>query len=73
MAQVSMPKVDAGSEGDGCGGGGAGVHGVELIGTVTSVKDHPSTSVFHRKANTVKFNNKWVLTSKTTNGNEVCD
>ena len=40
------------------------MHGVELIGTVTSVKDHPGMGVFHRKANTVKFNSKWVLTSK---------
>ena len=69
MTQASVPKVNAGGKGDGCGSGGAGVHGVELIGTVTLVKDHPGTGVFHRKANTVKFNSKWVLTSKTTNGN----
>ena len=64
-----MPEVNIGGKGDWCGGGGAGMHGVELIGTVTSVKDHLGTDVFHRKANTVKFNSKWVLTSKTTNGN----
>jgi hypothetical protein len=64
-----MPKVDAGGEGDGCGGGSAGVHGIELIRAITSVEYHPGTGVLHRKTNTVKFNSKWILTSKMTNGN----
>jgi hypothetical protein len=53
-----MPKVDAGGEGDGCGGGGAGVHGIELVRAITAVKYHPGTGVLHRKPSTVKFNSK---------------
>ena len=66
MAQASMPKVDAGRESDGCGSGGAGVHGIKLVRAITSVKHHPGTGVLHRKTNTVKFNSKRFLTSKTT-------
>jgi hypothetical protein len=64
-----MPKVDAGGKGDRCGGGGAGVHGIELTGAITTVKYHPGTGVLHRKPGSVKFNSKWILTSKTTNRN----
>ena len=63
-----MPKVDADREGDGCGSGGADVHGIKLVRAITSVKHHPGTGVLHRKTNTVKFNSKRILTSKTTNG-----
>ena len=69
MAQASMPKVDAGGEGDVFGGGGDGVHGIKLVGAVTSVKYHPGMGVLHRKTNAIKFNSKWVLTSKTMNVN----
>ena len=67
MAQASMPKIDAGGEGDGCGGGSAGVHWIKLVRAITSVKHHPGTGVLHRKTNTVEFNSKRILTSKTTN------
>ena len=69
MAQASMPEVNASGKGDWCGGGGAGVHGIKLIRAITSVKHHPGTGVLHRKTNTVKFNIKRILTSKTMNGN----
>ena len=64
-----MPKVDAGGESDGCGSGGAGVHGLKLVRAITSVKHHAGTGALHRKTNAVKFNSKGILTSKTANGN----
>ena len=63
-----MPKIDAGGEGDECGSGGAGVHGVKLVRAITSVKHHLGTSVLHRKTNVVQLNNKRIHMSKTTNG-----
>ena len=70
MTQASVPEIHSGGESDrgGGSGGGGGVNRVELVGAVTSVEHHPGTGVLHRKTNTVKFNSKWVLTSKTTNG-----
>ena len=65
-----MPKVDTSGEGGWTdGGGGGGMHRVELVRAITLVKYHPGTGVLHRKTNTVKFTSKWVLTSKTTNRN----
>ena len=68
MSQTSMPKVDNCGEGDwGGGGGGGGVHLVELVRTISSVKDHPSTGVLHRKTDIIKFDCNGILTGKTTN------
>ena len=72
MSQTSMPKVDTCSEGDwGGGGGGGGVQRIELVRTITTVKDHPSTGVLHRKTDIIKFNGNGILTSKTTNRDKV--
>jgi hypothetical protein len=72
MTETSMPKVDASSEGGRTrGGSGGGVHWVELVGAITAVENHPGTGVLHRKTNCVKFNSNRILTSKTTNRNEV--
>jgi hypothetical protein len=72
MTKTGMPKVDASGEGGRTrGGSGGGVHWVELIGAITVVENHPSTGVLHRKTNGVKFNSDRILTSKTTNRNEV--
>jgi hypothetical protein len=71
MTKTGMPKVDAGGEGggasDGCGGG---VHRVELVRAITSVQNHPSAGVLHRKTSGVKFNRNRIFSSKLTNRNE---
>ena len=70
MTQTSMPEIDADGESNRCGGGGGRrMHRIELVEAVTSVKYHLGTCVLHRKTNTVKFNRKWILMSKTTNEN----
>ena len=57
MTQTSIPEVHTGGEGDGGGAsGGCWVDRVEFIGVVTSVKNHPGTSILHRNTTTVKFN-----------------
>jgi hypothetical protein len=75
MTETSMPEIDASGKGGWTGGGGGvvggGVHRVELVRTITSVKNHPCTGVLHRKTNGVKFNSNGILTSKTTNGNKI--
>lgn len=74
MTKTSVPKIDASGEGGWTGGGGGGgVHRVELVGAITSVENHPCTGVLHRKTNSVKFDSNRILTSETTNRNEVCD
>ena len=67
MTQASMPKVNVDSEGDGCGGGGADVHGIELIGAVISVEYHPGASFLDRKTTFVKLNGNRMFTSNSTN------
>ena len=74
MTQTSVPEIDAGGESNRCGGGsGRRMHRIEVVEAVTSVKYHPGRGVLHRITNIIKFNSKWVLTGKTTNGNKVCD
>jgi hypothetical protein len=65
-----MPKIDTGGEGQVAGGGGGLLNGVEsVVGGVTSVEEHPSTTILHRKTDTVKFNNHRVITSKALKNN----
>lgn len=69
MTKTCVPEVNAGGEDGwtGGGGGGGGMHRVEIVGAITSVWNHPGTGVLHGKSNDVKFDSKWILTSKTTN------
>ena len=75
MTEAGVPKIDTSSEGGGTtgGGGAGGMHRVKLVRAVTSVEYHPCTGVLHRKADIVKFNSYRILTSKTTNRNEISD
>ena len=72
MSQPSMPKVYTGGEGDWSGGdGGGGVHRVELVRAITSVKYHLGTSVLDRETKLIKFNGNRIFTCKITNRNKV--
>ena len=72
MAQMSVPKIDAGEESNRCGGGGGRrMHRIELVEAVTSVKYHPSSSVLDRKTNFIKFNSYRIFMWKGTNGNKI--
>ena len=74
MSQASVPEVHTGGEGDGSGGGGGWwVDRVELVGAITSVKNHPGTGVLYRKTTFVKFNGNRIFTSKTTNRDKIFD
>ena len=50
MNQTSVPEIDAGGESNRCGGGGGRrMHRIELVEAVTSVKNHPGSSVLDTK------------------------
>ena len=69
MAEACVPEVDIGGEGEVAGGGGGLLNRVEgVTGAVTSVEEHASTTILHRKTNIVKFHRHGVITSKTFNG-----
>ena len=68
MAEARVPKVDTDGEGVVAGGGGGPLNGVESVtGAVTSVEEHASTAILHKKTNIVKFHCYRVITSKTFN------
>ena len=50
MAVARVPKVDTGGEGVVAGGGGGVLNGVEGIArAITSVEEHASTAILHKK------------------------
>ena len=72
MTQTSVPEIDASGESNRCSGGyGRGMHRIELVRAVTSVKYHPGSSVLDTKTKLVKFNSNGIFTSETTNGNKI--
>jgi hypothetical protein len=70
VSEERVPKIDTGGQGEVVGGGGGLLNGVEgVVGAVTSVEEHPSTTILHRETETIKFNSHRVITSKTLNNN----
>jgi hypothetical protein len=68
MAEVHVPEVDTGEESEVVGGGGCRLDGVQcIVGAVTSMEEHPSMTILHRKADIVQFHSHRVITSKTFN------
>ena len=72
MAKARVPEVDTSGEGEVAGGGGGLVNMVEgIVRAATSVEEHASTTILHRKADIVKFDSHRVITSKTFNINKI--
>jgi hypothetical protein len=68
MTEARVPKVDTSGEIEVAGGGGCRLDRVQCIArAVTSVEEHPGTTILHRKADIVKFHSHRVITSKTFN------
>ena len=64
MTEASMPKIDASGEGGWTsGGGGGGMHGVELVRAITSVENHPCMVVLYWD---VLLNQNWDYPQKIT-------
>ena len=72
MAKARVLEVDTGGEGEVAGGSGGLLNRVEgIVGAVTLVEKHASTTILHRKTDIVKFYSHRVITSKTFNSNEI--
>jgi hypothetical protein len=72
MAKTGVPKVDTGAEGEWtAGGGGVRANRVEIAGAVTSVEEHPGTTILDRETKSVKFHSHRVFTTERLNGNKI--
>jgi hypothetical protein len=72
MAKTGVPKVDTGGEGEWAAGGGGGrANGVEIAGAVTSVEEHPGTTILDRKTKGVKFHSHGIITTESLNRNKI--
>jgi hypothetical protein len=72
MAEASVPEVDTGGEGEWAAGGGGGrTNRVQIAGAVTSVEEHPSTTILDRKTKGVKFHSHRIITTERLNGNKI--
>jgi hypothetical protein len=68
MAEARVPEVGTGGERELVGGGGCRLdRGQCIVGAVTSMEEHPSMTILHRKADIVQFHSHRVITSKTFN------
>jgi hypothetical protein len=68
MAEARVPKIDTSGESEVVRGGGCRLDRIQCIAwAITSVEEHPSTTILHRKADIVKFHSYRVITSKTFN------
>jgi hypothetical protein len=68
MAEARVPEVDTGGESKVVGGGGCGLDGVQCIaGAITSVEEHPSMTILHKKTDIIKFHGHRIITSETFN------
>jgi hypothetical protein len=65
MAEARVPKIDTGRENEVVGGGGCRLDRIQCIpGAITSVEEHPSMTILHRKADIVKFHSYRVTSGK---------
>jgi hypothetical protein len=69
MTEARVPKIDTGRDGEaaGGGGGGGGPYRVQVASDVTSVEEHPGTTILNRKTKSVKLHSHMIITSERTN------